>query len=305
MLRVAIIIKGMLMGLADIIPGISGGTIAFITGIYEELLDTIKSFGFRSIKLLFQFQFKGFLKSINAGFLFPLVSGILLSIIFLSEYIHYFLNEKPIFIWSLFFGLILGSVYEFLHDIKDWNFNTFFKMLLGASVAIYIIYFLDFTLEKNYIDFFIAGAFAIVAMILPGVSGSFILFVLGMYDEVIYLISSLKTAVINMDIENIWYYFTYIGSFAIGAICSLLIFTRLISYLYKRIPNSMILFFTGFIVGSLPQVWPWKSDKDVTSFANLYMPSFTDERDNLWQGISLFLVGIVLAFLLFKFKKIK
>lgn len=232
------------MGSADVVPGVSGGTIAFITGIYEELLYSINSFDAEAFRLLFSFKLKEFWVKINGAFLLPLVTGILLSALTLAKLITFLLDKQPIQIWSFFFGLIIISSISVAKEISKWNVLTVLSCLFGIAIA-YVITIVTPSTTPNELWFvFISGAIAICAMILPGISGSFILLILGKYA---YIMSALK----NLDT-------TVIAVFASGCIIGLFTFSRVISWFLKKFHNYAIALLAGFMIGSLNKIWPWK-----------------------------------------------
>lgn len=232
------------MGSADVVPGVSGGTIAFITGIYEELLNSINSFDAEAFKLLFSFKIKEFWSKINGAFLFPLVTGILLSALTLAKIITFLLDKHPIQIWSFFFGLIIISSISVAKEISKWNIYTVLSCLFGVAIA-YVITIVTPSTTPNELWFvFICGAIAICAMILPGISGSFILLILGKYA---YVMSILK----NFEILPI-------AVFGTGCVIGLFTFSRLIAWFLKKFHNYAIALLAGFMIGSLNKIWPWK-----------------------------------------------
>lgn len=232
------------MGAADVVPGVSGGTIAFITGIYEELLGSIAKIDIEALKLLSKFQIKAFWERINGTFLLVLVSGILLSIFSLARLITFLLEAHPIPIWSFFFGLILISCFLVIKEIKEWSWKVVLGFLVGTAVAFYIT-IASPTQTSNELWFvFISGAIAICAMILPGISGSFILLLLGKYAYIFSAIKEMNIAVIIV--------------FGIGCITGILTFSRGVSWLLKNYYNTVIGILAGFMIGSLNKIWPWK-----------------------------------------------
>lgn len=237
-------LKGMGMGAADIVPGVSGGSIALITGIYEELLESINSFNGENFKLLLKFEFKAFFHAVNGAFLLSLFLGILTSIFSLSKLITYLMAEHPIPLWSFFCGLILVSAFLILKDIKQWGVGVIFALVIG-TVSAYFITELPPTSSPDAIWFtFVAGAIAICAMILPGISGSFILLILGKYEPVLHAVSERD--------------FVTLAVFALGCIVGLLSFSRVISWLLKRYYSITIGLLSGFMLGSINKLWPWK-----------------------------------------------
>jgi len=240
-----IILKGLAMGAADVVPGVSGGTIAFISGIYEELLTSISSLSFKSLKILKSEGVKSFWKAINGNFLISLVVGIGISILSLVKLISWLLDTKPILVWSFFFGLVLASILYIGKQIVQWKFLTFFLLVLSAFIAYWITTLEPLvSAETSPIHLFFAGALAICAMILPGISGAFILVLLGAYKSAL-------EAVDNKDIKLI----AIIGA---GAIVGLLTFSRILKWLFAHYKNMTLAILTGFVLGSLNKIWPWK-----------------------------------------------
>ena len=238
-------LKGMAMGAADVVPGVSGGTIAFISGIYEELLTSISNINFSLFKTLKSDGFKAVWKLLNGNFLISLFIGIFISILSLAKVIKYLLENHSILLWSFFFGLVLASLIYIAKQITKWDFISFFVLILGAILAYYITTLNPLISENSSPGFlFLAGAIAICAMILPGISGSFILVLLGAYKPVLDAVSSndFKTILIFMA----------------GAVIGLLTFSRVLKWLFKHYKNLTLAALTGFIIGSLNKIWPWK-----------------------------------------------
>jgi putative membrane protein len=241
---VLLFLKGMSMGAADIVPGVSGGSIALITGIYEELLDSIKSIDKTALSFLIRLEGKAFWKHINGSFLLTILVGILTSIFTLSKLITYLLDNHPIPIWSFFCGLIIISAILILRDIKRWSLFVVLAILVGTIMAYWITGLPPMSSPEAFWFVFIAGAIAICAMILPGISGSFLLLILGQYERIL-------KAVTEKDILTL-------GLFAFGCIVGLLSFSRLISWLLKNHHALTIGLLSGFMLGSLNKIWPWK-----------------------------------------------
>jgi putative membrane protein len=239
-------LKGVAMGAADVVPGVSGGTIAFISGIYEELLESIASVNFKTLKLIKTDGIKVFWEKINGNFLVSLLVGIGISILSLAKLISFLLENHPILVWSFFFGLVLASILYIGKQITKWNIVTVIVLILAAILAYWIT-----TLNPlisgdspSTLFLFLAGAIAICAMILPGISGAFILVLLGAYKPIL-------GAIDNKDIKTI----AIVG---VGAIVGLLTFSRILKWLFKHYKNSTLAVLTGFVLGSLNKIWPWK-----------------------------------------------
>jgi putative membrane protein len=237
-------LKGVAMGAADIVPGVSGGSIAFITGIYGELLDSINSFNAENFKLLLKLRFLDFYKAVNGSFLLSLLLGIMTSIFSMSRLITYLMREHPIPLWSFFCGLILISAIMILKDISRWHTGVILALVAGTLMA-YFITELPPTSTPDALWFtFVSGAIAICAMILPGISGSFILLILGKYEQILQ-------AVTNRDILTL-------AVFALGCIVGILSFSRVVSWLLKKYHALTIGLLAGFMLGSMNELWPWK-----------------------------------------------
>lgn len=236
------------MGAADVVPGVSGGTIAFISGIYEELIDSISKVNLATIKLWRQEGFSAMWKALNGNFLLSLVIGIGLSIITLAKLIKHLLETQPILIWSFFFGLVLASIIYVARQITRWNLGTIIVMVFGALVAYFITTLTPHVSNASYPYVFLSGALAICAMILPGISGSFILLLLGMYKPVLDAIHD----------KNIG----LLATLMLGAVIGLLSFSRLLKWLFDHYENLTLAVLTGFIIGSLNKIWPWKEVLD-------------------------------------------
>ena len=274
-----IALKGMGMGAADVVPGVSGGTIAFIVGIYDELIETIKSINAESIRLFFTGHWARFWEKINGNFLFSLLLGIGISVFSLAKVITWLLLNHPILVWSFFFGLVLASTWFVGKDIKGWNWKTVTGFIVGAIVAYYITVATPAETSTHPLFIFLCGAIAICAMILPGISGSFILVLLGKY---FYIMEAVKTLVI----------------FGVGAFLGITTFSRLLSFALKHFRNITLAVLTGFMLGSLNKVWPWKEIVDNTHG----MPIEANILPNAYIGeaVVLMLVGFLLVYFLEK-----
>ncbi len=239
-----LVIKGCCMGAADVVPGVSGGTIAFITGIYEELIDSIKNINLQALRLLFHGQFREFWKKINGNFLISVFCGIGISILSLAKLMNYLLGTHPIEIWSFFFGLIIASALLVARKIKKWDIFTFLALAAGCVSAYTITVLSPASTPQTWWFILLSGAIAICAMILPGISGAFILLLLGKYTFIMAAVSELRIGTILL--------------FAAGAIIGLISFSHFLSWLLKNYHTLTIALLTGFMLGSLNKVWPWK-----------------------------------------------
>jgi len=287
-----ITLKGMAMGAADVVPGVSGGTIAFISGIYEELITSINNIKPSLITIWKKKGFVAFWNMVNGNFLLALFLGIFISVLSLAKFLSWLLENEPVLLWSFFFGLVLASIVLVGKEIKKWNLATVLIFIVGAAIAYFIT-----TLPPNQnVDslpyLFLSGALAICAMILPGISGAFILVLLGSY----------KTILEAVHERN----FLMIGTVALGAIFGLLSFARLLKWMFKNFHNATLALLTGFILGSLNKIWPWKKVLETkifdgksidVNFQNV-LPHQFEGDPQLIASIGLAVAGFSLIFIL-------
>ena len=250
--KLFIFITGCLMGAADIVPGVSGGTVAFISGIYQRLIDALKEI---NPKILLTIKNSGIAKAwqqIDGNFLLVLVSGILLSVFSLAHAVSYMLTNFPIVTWSFFFSLIFASSIHMIRKIQSYNLVNILTLILGVITAYCLSVMLPLHLAATPMNVFLSGAIAICAMILPGISGSFILLLLGIYPEIIAAVKELDIALLAI--------------MASGCIVGILTFSQILSWLLKRYHAITLSFLTGLMIGALTKVWPWKQHAtDLTS----------------------------------------
>lgn len=246
------------MGAADVVPGVSGGTIAFITGIYEELIKTIDGLDVKMIKDIFKVGFKSTFITYNLGFLLSLLLGIAISILSLSKLLTYLLQTYPVLLWSFFFGLVLASVLYIGKQISKWNVLVIIAIVIGTIVSYYITIANPLGSPDSWWYIIFSGFIAIIAMILPGVSGAFLLLLLGSYKTVLGSISGLLEAIVDANWTQAWNYFVNLFLFAIGCILGLKVFSRVLTWLFENKKNLTLALLTGFMIGSLNKLWPWK-----------------------------------------------
>lgn len=239
-----LVFKGIGMGAADVIPGVSGGTIAFITGIYEELIGSIRSFDLTALRKLLRLDLKGFWKHINGGFLFSVLAGIGISIFSLAKVMKYLLDTHPIFVWSFFFGLIIASAWLVAREVKKWGVGTVVALMAGTAAAYMITVISPASTPDAWWFIMLSGAVAVCAMILPGISGAFILLLMGKYAYIIGAVSTLNIPVLLL--------------FVVGAVVGIISFSHLLSWLLAKYHGMTVALLTGFMVGSLNKIWPWK-----------------------------------------------
>lgn len=294
-----IYIKGVAMGAADVVPGVSGGTVAFITGIYDELLKSINAVNAQNMKLLFTLRIVEFWKAVNGNFLLALLTGIATSILSLAKLMTWLLETHPIKIWSFFFGLIVISAPLVLREIKKWNPATVFSFIIGVIIA-YAITILTPTSTPEALWFvFLSGAIAICAMILPGISGAFILLLIGKYTFIITALTSFNLPVIL--------------TFVAGCLVGILSFSRFLSWILDNYHSATIAMLAGFMLGSLNKVWPWREvleyvtdshGKQVPVFDKSVFPAdyavITGKDPQIFQAILMMALGILLVVIIEK-----
>ena len=288
-----LILRGCAMGAADVVPGVSGGTIAFITGIYEELIDSIKSVDLQAVKLLLKFKLAEFWKKINGNFLISVIAGIGISIFSLAKLMTWLLENHPIYIWSFFFGLIIASSVLVAKEIKKWNIFTVISLILGAIIAYGITVMTPSETPDSWWFIILSGAIAICAMILPGISGAFILLLMGKYTYILGAVSAFNISVLLL--------------FAVGAVAGITSFSHLLSWLLKHHHTATVSLLTGFMVGSLNKVWPWKETLQTytdshgvekalveSNISPVHFGELTGSDPLLWQAILMCIAGFLL-----------
>ena len=249
--NIMVAVKGACMGAADVIPGVSGGTIAFIMGIYDEFVGSLASINGEALKLLLKGRFSAFWKHINGSFLLSLVAGIGISVIALAGLMQMLLSDFPIQTWAFFFGLIVASSLFIIRGISGWKLRDGLLLILGVALGAVICTLSPTQTPDGLWFIFLSGALAICAMILPGISGSFILLILGKYQYIMGCISGLVSGV---DFTR---NLLILGVFGLGAIIGILSFTRFLHWLLARWKKETMIVLAGFIIGSLVKIWPW------------------------------------------------
>lgn len=292
--------KGMAMGAADVVPGVSGGTIALISGIYDELIDSINAFNFKNLKRLKTEGFTVVFNALNGQFLLSLLLGIGISALSFAKLFKYLLENHHIYVWAFFFGLVLASVLFIAKQITQWKVITFILLIIGSGAAYYITTIPVIGASNNSNLFLVlAGALAICAMILPGISGAFILLLLGAYKPAL-------DAIHNQDLKKI-------ALLGIGAIVGLLSFAKVLKWLFNHFRNATLAILTGFVIGSLNKIWPWKEvlkseiiNGKLKILQEQSISPFVIENNHFFEAILLASLGFALILLLEKFgNKIK
>ncbi len=291
---IVIFLKGIGMGAADVVPGVSGGTIAFITGIYEELIHSIKSIDLEALKLFISGKWKQCWKHINGNFLISLFIGIFTAVVSLARLLEYLLEFHPVLVWSFFFGLILVSSYIVAKRIKTWNYGVLVMLVAGIGAAFYITSISPAQTSDAPWFVFLSGMLASCAMILPGISGSFILLLLGKYEFAL-------NAVNEFDVISLIL-------LALGAVTGLLTLSRILSWLFRKYHDLTVAVLAGFMLGSLNKIWPWKETLESIIIEGVekpliqknVLPSLSQSSDMLLPAILMMLAGIGLI-LFFEF----
>ncbi len=272
-------LKGCAMGMADVVPGVSGGTIAFISGIYEELLNSIRSFNGQALRLLLKGQFAALWRHVNGNFLAAVFAGIGVAFLTLARLMTWLLENEPIAIWSFFFGLIIASTVLVGREIKEWSIANAAALLAGGAAAWWITVATPAKTPTDAWFIFLTGAVAICAMILPGISGSFILLLLGKYAYMMEAIGNLRLKTIAL--------------FGAGAVVGIISFSHLLSWLLKRWHDVTVALLTGFMLGSLNKVWPWKEHIGETVERNVSPSNFAGDPE-VGTAVALCIAGFLL-----------
>ena len=282
------------MGIANVIPGVSGGTIALITGVYEELINSLKSFDNKALKLITSIDIIGFIKHTNLYFLIAVFGGSIVSVFSIASLFKYLFIHYPILIWAFFFGLIIASIYFVGKRISKWNTTTIFSLAIGTLVAISLSFMTPASENDNLFFVFICGIIGISGMMLPGLSGSFILILMGNYELL------MVTAITELNI-------LLLSVFFLGSAFGLMSFSHILSWVFKHYKNQTLALLTGFILGSLSIIWPWKEVAESISIKgkekiiayNWYFPNELNTETIL--AILLVLVGILSVYVLENF----
>lgn len=300
---IGVTLRGMGMGAADVVPGVSGGTIAFITGIYEELINSLANINLAALKLLFSKGVSSFWKHINGNFFVALFLGIGISVFSLAKGLTYLLEQYPVVLWSFFFGLILASAILILKSVPKWNVGNGIGLMLGIAVAVFVSLAQASADGTSLPYIFLSGCIAICAMILPGISGAFILVLLGSYAVVIEGIKDVNLSIIAV--------------FGAGCVIGLLAFSKLLKFLFENYKSLVLAILTGFLFGSLVKIWPWKnkimdqplvthSDGKIDYATEHVLPNAYLGEANLAAAIGMLFFGLLLVLSLeFLGKKIK
>lgn len=299
--------KGLAMGAADVVPGVSGGTIAFISGIYEELITTIHNLDLGFFKIWKKEGFSKAWKHYNLSFLLALFSGVLISILSLAKLITWLLEFYPIAVWSFFFGLVIASILYVGKQISKWRLVVVLALII-ATVLSYLVTIAEPIGSPDSIWFlFLAGFIAIIAMILPGISGAFILLLMGAYTTVIGIITQLTEGISTLDTNLILNSLGKILIFGLGAIVGLKLFSKVLNWLFKHHKNLILAVLTGFMIGALNKIWPWKevlqyrlnhAGEEVPFLERSILPQNFDGNPQIILAVAFTIIGFLTIFLL-------
>ena len=302
------------MGIADVIPGVSGGTIALITGVYEELIVTLDQLGFKSLLILKKEGFTSFWKSINGNFLFILTLGIGISIVLFSGIIHFFLQEYPIQLWSFFFGLISCSILILLKDNKPKGVKSTLFLIVGLITAFSITQITINGGEISLSYLFFCSMIAIIAMILPGISGSFIYILMGAYEVVIHTSKNSIAVLFNFEWESFSLVYSRLLVIGLGIVVGLKLFSKLLKWLFHNQKENTMMVLIGFMMGALPKIWPWQKaiafeviseNKTVTLKTETIAPWNFNGEPQLLAALVLMISGFLFLYFLERNSNIK
>lgn len=316
--KIFLIVKGLAMGAANKVPGVSGGIVAFVVGFYEEFIASLQKINTKAFKLLFNGRFKSFFQYVNGRFLSLLIFGMLVSYFSVSKLLDYFIEKKELYVWAAFFGMIIGSIYYIAKDFDHWNRKTILSFIIGITVGLSISFLSPAKENDNLLFVFLCGIISVSGMTLPGLSGSFILILLGNY--VLLLVDSVN-ALYDTVAELIRGNFSFINNperirtlkilavFTLGSATGLVTLSHLLNYVLKHFKNITTALIIGFITGSLGVVWPWKEtifktddsgaflfdsdgEKVIRNYQR-YMPDFSNSET--WTAFGFIILGIIIV----------
>ena len=291
---IILFLKGMAMGIANVIPGVSGGTIALITEIYEELINSLKSFDRKALKLIISLDLSGFIQHTNLYFLLAVFGGSIASVFSIASLFKYLFLYYPILIWAFFFGLIIASIYFVGKRIQQWKSSSIISLIIGTVVALSLSFITPANENSNLFFVFLCGIIGISGMMLPGLSGSFILILMGNYELL------MVTAITDLNI-------ILLAVFFLGSAFGIMSFSHVLSWVFKHYKDATLALLTGFILGSLSIIWPWKriansiilNGKEKIIAYDWYLPSDCNQETIL--AILLIVVGILVVYRLESF----
>ena len=306
--------KGLAMGAADVVPGVSGGTIAFISGIYEELIETIDKINLGFFKIWKKEGFIAAWKHYNLSFLASLLLGIAISVLSFAKIITILLKDQPVLVWSFFFGLVIASILFIGKQINKWSISIWLALFIAFGLSYYITLAEPIgSIESTWFLFF-AGFVAIIAMILPGISGAFILLLLGAYQSVLGIITQLGDGITKLDWQLFSNALIKLSVFGIGAIVGIKVFSKALNWMFKHHKNLILSILTGFMIGALNKIWPWKEvlqyrlnhhGEKVPFIEKSILPNHYTEDPQLLLAVIFMVLGFLSIFILEKISSSK
>ena len=301
------ILKGVLIGIANIIPGLSGSTLALILGVYEKIINILTKIDLKVVKIITKRDFKLLNKHLSLNFLLPIIIGIIISSISIAHLLQYLFSHYETYTWSYFFGIILASILYISRYINKWKIIEIIFFVFGLIISL-ILFLMNPSVEenKNLFFVFLCGVIGVAGMLIPGLSGSYLLLLLGNYKLLISDTLHYLTQPKYYSNDEIYIYLKLFVTFLIGHIAGILIFSRIIKWLLKKYKNITFSILTGFITGSLLWIWPWKKtniiDESSTSLLNqLSYPNFESSAD--FYAIIIIILGAITIRILEKFAK--
>ncbi|MDA9630242.1 DUF368 domain-containing protein [Flavobacteriaceae bacterium] len=304
-------LKGMLMGAADLVPGVSGGTIALITGIYKELLESINSFSWNTLKNIKKEGLTDVWKKLNGFFLLTVFGGIITSILLFSQILEWFIINEPIGLWSFFFGLLIASIIYLIKTDISPNISSLLYLCLGAVIS-----FLSTQLQGTREDFslwylFISGFIGVSAMILPGLSGAYILFVMGVYQTILSNVRQAQELLFDFNQAKLFAVVSVLGVFILGMIFGIKVFSKILTWLLKLYPKQIMAVLIGLMIGALHKVWPWQKEIIIDSSSVIekkiavFPSSYEGGDPQIIKALILMFLGFIILFVLERTKSIK
>jgi len=304
-------LKGMLMGAADLVPGVSGGTIALITGIYKELLESINSFSWNTLKNIKKEGLTDVWKKLNGFFLLTVFGGIITSILLFSQILEWFIINEPIGLWSFFFGLLIASIVYLIKTDLSLNISSLLYLCLGAVFS-----FLSTQLQGTREDFslwylFISGFIGVSAMILPGLSGAYILFVMGVYQTILSNVRQAQELLFDFNQAKLFAVVSVLGVFILGMIFGIKVFSKILTWLLKLYPKQIMAVLIGLMIGALHKVWPWQKEIIIDSSSVIekkiavFPSSYEGGDPQIIKALILMFLGFIILFVLERTKSIK
>ena len=287
------------MGAADIVPGVSGGTMALITGIYSELIGSIDNLRLEQLQFLQKREWKAFWKDVNGPFLLPLALGIVSGILFLSGGITYLLEHQPILLWSFFFGLILASIFILFNQLQEKTWLHFLFLAIGFVVAFGITMLSPTAASNNLAYLFFSSMIAIIAMILPGISGAFLFILFGVYEEVLKTVEGALKVWFDFNWESFQHIYSRVLVIALGIVVGLKLFSRILNWLFTNKKEATLSLLIGFMIGALPKIWPWKNFQSIEGEIIAINTSPLNYEGNPQLLIALLIMGLGSFLLIF------